>query len=209
MQPGVAMTDWSELNSREKPAGLPHALKRQTQSGPVCYAFVHDEVEVDNPSVDVSGRYFVSPREYGFVIRGFKDGKTAWARDFGNGTMLVVNAEGVSHVLSPKVPARILFVAPDGTLLQDSGSSRPTQRQRAPDLATVRLTVNVTFDLHGESTDAARSELIRMVDRAILAGPLSKETDLTVVDHGFEVSAVMANESRRSADTDFSQLLGI
>jgi hypothetical protein len=73
----------------------------------------------------------------------------------------------------------------------------------------VRLTVNVTFDLHGESTDAARSELIRMVDRAILAGPLSKDTDVTVIDHGFEVSAVMANESRRSADTDFSQLLGI
>lgn len=202
------MTDWSELNSREKPAGLPHAIQRQTAPGIFRYTFVHDELEIDNPSADVTGRFFVSPREYGFVIRGFKEGKTAWARDFGNGTMLVVNAEGVSHVLSPKVPARVLFVAPDGTLLQDTGNMQ-RHPQRVPDLATVRLTINVTFDLHGESPDAARAVLMRMVDQAILTGPPPQETDVTVVDHGFELSAVMANEPSRSADTDFSQLLGI
>lgn len=202
------MTDWSELNAREKPAGLPHATQRQTSPGIFRYTFVHDELEIDNPSTDATGRFFVSPREYGFVIRGFKEGKTAWARDFGNGTMLVVNAEGVSHVLSPKVPARVLFVAPDGTLLQDSGNVL-RQPQRVPDLATVRLTINVTFDLHGESPDAARAVLMQMLDRAIQSGPLPQETDVTVVDHGFEVSAVMANEPSRSADTDFSQLLGI
>ena len=70
---------------------------------------------MDDPAVDATGRFFVSPREYGFTIRGFKGGKTAWARDFANGVMLVVNAEGTSHVLSPKVPARVLFVADDGT----------------------------------------------------------------------------------------------
>lgn len=203
------MTDWSELNSRAKPAGLPFASRRQTAPGSFRYAFVHGDVEVVDPSVDATGQFFVSPREYGFAIRGFKEGKTAWARDFGNGTMLVVNADGQSHVLSPKLPARILFVAPDGTLLQDSGTDlQPLQR--VPDLATVRLTVNVTFDLHGESPEVARTVLMRMVDQAIVAGPLAGQTDVTVVDHGFELSAVMPpDERRRSTDTDFSQLLDI
>jgi hypothetical protein len=202
------MTDWSELKSRERASALPQATKRQTSAGAYRYTFVHDDLAIEDPAIDISGRYFVSPREYGFVIRGFKDGKTAWARDFSNGTMLVVNTEGVSHVLSPKVPARVLFVDPDGKLLQDSGSAF-RQSPRVADLATVRLTMNVTFDLHGESPDAARAVLMRMVDRAILAGPSAKESDVTVVDHSFEVSAVVANESTRTADTDFSQLLGI
>lgn len=202
------MTSWSELTIREKPADLPEAIRRQIAPDMVRYVFVHEDVEVDDPAVDATGRYFVSPREYGFTIRGFKGGKTAWARDFANGTMLVVNAEGLSHVLSPKVPARILFVADDGTVLQDTGVVQRVA-ERIPDLITIRLTVNATFDLHGESPEVARTVLMRMVDRALLAGPRTGESEITVVDHMFESSSVVGTDRRRSTDTDFSQLLDI
>jgi hypothetical protein len=202
------VTDWNELNSRVKPGDLADAIKRQIGPGVVRYVFVHDDLEVDDPAMDASGRYFVSPREYGFSIRGFKGGKTAWARDFGNGTMLVVNTEGQSHVLSPKVPSRVLFVAGDGTVLQDTGLAGAASA-RVPDLTTVRLTINATFDLHGESPEAARTLLMRMVDRAVLSGPRLGESEAVVVDHIFESSAVVGGERRRSSDTDFSQLLDI
>lgn len=202
------MTSWSELTSREKPQGLPEAIKRQISPDVVRYVFVHDDVEVDDPAVDATGRYFVSPREYGFTIRGFKGGKTAWARDFANGVMLVVNAEATSHVLSPKVPARVLFVTHDGAVLQDTGV---TQRvaERVPDLTTVRLTVNVTFDLHGESPETARTVLMRLLDRALLSGPRPGESEAMIVDHMFESSSVVGSSTRRNSDTDFSQLLDI
>jgi len=202
------VTSWSELTSREKPQGLPEAIKRQISPDVVRYVFVHDDVEVDDPAVDATGRYFVSPREYGFTIRGFKGGKTAWARDFANGVMLVVNAEATSHVLSPKVPARVLFVTHDGAVLQDTGV---TQRvaERVPDLTTVRLTVNVTFDLHGESPETARTVLMRLLDRALLSGPRPGESEAMIVDHMFESSSVVGSSTRRNSDTDFSQLLDI
>ncbi len=202
------MTSWSELSSREKPQGLEEAVKRQISPGVTRYVFVHDDVEVDDPAVDATGRFFVSPREYGFSIRGFQGGKTAWARDFRNGTMLVVNTEGLSHVLSPKVPARVLFVADDGTVLQDTALVQRTP-ERVPDLTSVRLTVTATFDLHGESPEVARILLQRMVDRALLSGPLPGESAAVVVDHMFESSSVVGVERRRSTDTDFSQLLDI
>lgn len=202
------MTSWSELTSREKPQGLPEAIKRQISPDVVRYVFVHDDVEVDDPAVDATGRYFVSPREYGFTIRGFKGGKTAWARDFANGVMLVVNAEGTSHVLSPKVPARVLFVTDDGTVLQDTGVAQRVA-ERVPELTTVRLTVNVTFDLHGESPETARTVLMRLLDRALLSGPRPGESEATIVDHMFESSSVVGSSTRRNSDTDFSQLLDI
>ena len=202
------MTSWSELTSREKPQGLPEAIKRQISPDVVRYVFVHDDVEVDDPAVDATGRYFVSPREYGFTIRGFKGGKTAWARDFANGVMLVVNAEGTSHVLSPKVPARVLFVTDDGVVLQDTGVAQRLV-ERVPDLTTVRLTVNVTFDLHGESPETARTVLMRLLDRALLSGPRPGESEATIVDHMFESSSVVGSSTRRNSDTDFSQLLDI
>lgn len=202
------MTSWSELTSREKPQGLQEAIKRQISPDVVRYVFVHDDVEVDDPAIDATGRYFVSPREYGFTIRGFKGGRTAWARDFANGSMLVVNAEGTSHVLSPKVPARILFVADDGAVLQDTGVAQLVA-QRIPDLTTVRLTVNVTFDLHGESPETARTILMRLLDRALLSGPRPGETEATIVDHMFESSSVLGRTAPRTSDTDFSQLLDI
>ncbi|MDO8287539.1 MAG: hypothetical protein Q7T69_21270 [Rhodoferax sp.] len=202
------MTSWSELTSREKPQGLQEAIKRQISPDVVRYVFVHDDVEVDDPAVDATGRYFVSPREYGFTIRGFKGGKTAWARDFANGVMLVVNAEGTSHVLSPKVPARVLFVTDDGMVLQDTGVAQRVA-ERVPDLTTVRLTVNVTFDLHGESPETARTVLMRLLDRALLSGPRPGESEATIVDHMFESSSVVGSSTRRNSDTDFSQLLDI
>jgi hypothetical protein len=202
------VTSWSELTSREKPQGLPEAIHRQISPGMVRYVFIHDDLEVDDPAVDSTGRFFVSPREYGFTIRGFKGGKTAWARDFANGTMLVVNTEGMSHVLSPKVPARILFVNHEGAVLQDTGAVQ-RMAERIPDLITVRLTVNATFDLHGESPEVARTLLMRMVDRALLAGPRDGESEAKLVDHMFESSSVVEVEVRRATDTDFSQLLDI
>lgn len=202
------MTNWSELSSREKPHGLDAAIKRQIAPGDARYVFVHDDVEVDDPAVDATGRYFVSPREYGFTIRGFQGGKTAWARDFRNGTMLVVNTDGQSHVLSPKVRARVLFVDHDGTVLQDTGLVQRTP-ERVPELVTVRLTVAATFDLNGESVDAARVMLQRLVDRALLSGPVPGESGAVVVDHMFESTSVVGSERRRSTDTDFSQLLDI
>ncbi len=203
------MTYWSELSPREHPSGLPRATPRQLHSGETRYTFVHDDLEIDDPSLDVSGRHFASPREYGFSIRGFLGGKTAWARDFANGTMLVVNADGQSHVLSPRGPARVLFVARDGTVLQDSGlASRAPQR--APDVATVRLTLTATVDLQGESPEAARALLMRMVDRAVLAGALPGEPDVRVLEHGFEGSTILsADSSPSSTHTDFSQLLDL
>ncbi len=202
------MTYWSELTAREKPQDLPAAIKRQIAPGVVRYVFVHDDVEMDDPAVDTTGRFFVSPREYGFSIRGFKGGRTAWARDFSNGVMLVVNAEGTSHVLSPKVPARILFVADDGAVLQDTGVAQRVA-ERIPDLTTVRLTVNATFDLHGESPETARTVLMRLLDRALLSGPRPGESEATIVDHMFESSSVVGSSPRRNSDTDFSQLLDI
>lgn len=202
------MTRWSELSSHRKQPGLDDAIRRQLSADDIRYVFVHHDQEVDNPSLDATGCVFASPREYGFTIRGFQGGKTAWARDFGNGTMLVVNAEGTSHVLSPKVPARILFMADDGSLLQDSGAVQRVA-ERVPDLTTVRMTVNVTFDLHGESPEAARALLIRMLDRALLGGPRPGESNVAVVDHLFESSTVVGGDRHRAADSNFSQLLDI
>lgn len=200
------MADWSELTPRIKPAGLFAAVKRQVSPGVYRYAFEHDDMEIDNPAIEVKGHFFVSPREYGFAIRGFPEGKTAWARDFDNGTMLVVNADGLSHVLSPKVPARILFVATDGTLLQDTGNGL-CMPQPKPELVTVRLIVNATFDLHGEAPESAPALLMSLLEHAMFTGLLPSESEATVIAHTFELGAVIANETSNSGDTDFSQLL--
>jgi hypothetical protein len=200
------MTNWSELNPRDKATGLPTAVRRSNPPGSDRFTFIHDDLEIDDPSVDVTGRFFVSPREYGFSIRGFQGGKTAWSRDFENGTMLVVNAEGLSHVLSPKAASRILFIGANGEVLQDSGNVRRSP-QRPTDLTTVRLVIHATFDLRGESPEVARTMLMRMVDRAIVKGTLPGETDARSIDHTFESSAVLGNENARSSNTDFSQLL--
>lgn len=81
--------------------------------------------------------------------------------------------------------------------------------ERIPDLTTVRLTVNATFDVHGENPEVARTLLMRMVDRALLTGPRIGESEATIVDHMFESCSVMGVKRHRFADTDFSQLLDI
>ncbi len=203
------MTNWSELHAREKPSGLPAATRRQIAAGVFRYSFEHDDLMIDDPAVDVTGRFFVSPREYGFAIRGFQGGKTAWARDFANGTMLVVNAEGLSHVLSPKVPARILFVAADGSELQDTGLEGKAQ-PKIRDLAQLRISMDVQVDLQGELLEAARLTLMRMLERGIRGGVQDGEAQVSVVKFAFD-SRVRETPGRssRSADTDFSQLLDL
>ncbi|WP_296509585.1 hypothetical protein [Rhodoferax sp.] len=200
------MTGSSDGNPRERAVSLQAAVRRQTRPGEYRYTFVHDELEIDDPSLDTNGRFFVSPRDYGFVIRGFEEGRTAWARDFSNGTMLVVNAEARSHVLSPKMAARVLFIAPDGALLQDTGGAgRPAQP--VPELATIRLTLTATVDLNGLSQEAARAELIRLVDRAVLAAQASQGDGVRVLEHAFDSASVVSSDTPGSSDTNFSQLL--
>ena len=201
------MTQWSEINPRERPGGLQVAVRRQTRPGEYRYTFVHDELEIDDPALDTTGRFFASPRDYGFAIRGFDGGKTAWARDFANGTMLVVNAEAQSHVLSPKARARIVFIGEDGSILQDTGAtSRPAH---VPELATVRLTLTATVDLNGLSQEAARAQLIRLVDRAVLAAQTGQGDGVRVMDHAFDSAAVVSGEAPGSSETNFSQLLDL
>ena len=202
------MAFWSEVSARKKVEGLPTAFKRLLPGGKYRYTFVHDEVEIDDPSVDVTGRFFVSPRDYGFTIRGFDGGRTAWAKDFDNGSMLVVNSEGLSHVLSPRVPARIVFVGPDGAPLQDTGQDAP-EPDREPELINLRLMVSVTCDLHGESPAAARAMLKRVVDRALSEGPWSGDSRVTVTRHAVESNSQLMDDIRASTDTDFSKLLDL
>ena len=204
------MTVWNELNAAERPSGLAEATLRQVAPGVFRYAFVHDDYEVDNPTLDVTGSQFVSPREYRFAIRGFHGGKTAWARDFANGTMLVANPDGQSHVLSAKGAARILFIARDGTVLQDTAqgpSTAPQRDQQAP--VTVRLSINVSVALNGEAPDAVRARLMRSLDDALQSDALLAGTEARVVDHQIEHGAVLSDARGRSSETDFSQLLDL
>ena len=202
------MKSWSELNARAKPDGAEVAHQRHMAAGRLRFTFVHDDLEIDDPTLDVTGRHFVSPREYGFTIRGFEGGRTAWARDFANGSMLVVNGDGESHVLSPKLPSRILFIDAHGAVLQDSGSET-VAHHAAPELATVRITLNVTFDLQGRSPEAARRHLVRLLDAALVRSGTPAAGKPYLLHHAYETSTVLTEETRASADTDFSKLLDI
>lgn len=202
------MTVWNELNAAERPPGLPEATRRQVAAGVYRYSFVHEDYEVDNPTLDLSGQQLVSPREYRFAIRGFHGGKTAWARDFANGTMLVVNPDGQSHVLAAKGAARILFIAHDGTVLQDTAQAQTPQRTQQ-EQATVRLSISVAVDLNGDTPQMARASLIRSLELALAPGTVLAGSAVCILEHDFEQVSVQ-NESRaRSSDTDFSQLLDL
>lgn len=83
--------------------------------------------------------------------------------------MLVVNAEGTSHVLSPKLPSRVLFVAEDGSVLGHGPCGAPCGPDSGSDHSS--LDHQCHLDLHGESPEVARTLLMRMVDRAVLSGP--------------------------------------
>ncbi len=202
------MSEWKELVARDKTANLPTATRRDTAAGETRYVFRFEGQEIADPSHDATGALFVSPRDYGFSIRGFQGGKTAWAKDFANGVMLLSSPDGQSHVLSPRYPARILFVGDDGHVLQDTGAQRQMER-RVSDAVTVRLTVSVELDLSGESKEAVVARLVSLLGAALGDSALASEARLDIVDHAIDQVSVNPSRQRRSSDTDFSQLLGL
>lgn len=199
------MTQWSELRPRERSPTLGSANQRNTAQGR-RYSFVQQDFEIEDPTIDTTGRYRVSPKDYGFSIRGFEGGRTAWARDFANGTMLVMNGDGLTHVLSQRVPARIVFIGLDGQVLQDTAME---VRQSDPDSeqVTVRLVISASVALNGETPEAARVQLTDLIQRAVLSGPLSAASPAVVTHCVFELSTVHATDTTGRADTDFSRLL--
>jgi acyl-CoA-binding protein len=202
------MTMWVELVERNRPAGLPAAERQELATGQHRFAFIHGDDAISDPSHDPAGELFVSPREYGFSIRGFQGGNTAWARDFANGTMLLTSADGQSHVLSPRFPARIVFLALDGSVLQDSGGERRAARPSS-EYVTVRLTVNATVDLNGMSAESARAQLVGLLDDALTQWGKSGQTNVALVEHAIEQVVVSPDRRTPSSDTDFSQLLDL
>lgn len=199
------MTQWSELGPRERSPTLGSANQRNTAKGR-RYSFVQQDFEIEDPTIDTTGRYRVSPKDYGFSIRGFEGGRTAWARDFANGTMLVMNGDGLTHVLSQRVPARIVFIGLDSQVLQDTAME---VRQSDPDSeqVTVRLVISASVALNGETPEAARVQLTDLIQRAVLSGPLSAASAAVVTHCVFELSTVHATDTTGRADTDFSRLL--
>ena len=199
------MTQWSELRSRERPPALASANQRHTPQGN-RFSFVQQDFEIEDPTIDTTGRYRVSPKDYGFSIRGFEGGRTAWARDFANGTMLVMHGDGLTHMLSQRVPARIVFIGLDGRVLQDTAMEA---HQSDPDSeqVTVRLVISASVALNGETPEAARVQLTDLIQRAVLSGPLSAASPAVVTHCVFELSTVHVTDTTGRADTDFSRLL--
>ena len=199
---------WQAVNPPPKPDGLPSASKRRMGLGQLRYTFVHDHLEIDDPSQDASTRYFKSPREYGFSVREYDSGRSAWARDFENGTMLVTNASGDFHVLSPKLPARIIFLDPLGYPLQDTGLLQSADHRDA-EVVTVRMTITATFDLRGAEPEAARSALIALLDDTLVDAMRFSEEKVKLLDHTFESSSLLTEDRQTSSDTNFSKLLDL
>lgn len=199
---------WHAINPPPKIEGLPTATKRRMGVGQMRYTFVHDHLEIDDPSQDVSTRYFKSPREYGFTVREYNGDRTAWARDFDNGTMLVTNVAGDSHVLSPKLPARIIFLDSTGYPLQDTGALQSAD-QRDAEVVKVRMTITATYDLRGAEPEAARSALIALLDETLAETMRFSEEKVQLLDHAFESSSLQVEDSKTSSDTDFSKLLDL
>lgn len=199
---------WRALNPHPKPQGLPTASKRRLSQGQMRYTFVHDDLEIDDPALDVSARYFVSPRDYGFTARELEGARTAWARDFDNGMMLVMNAEGDSHVLSPKLASRIVFVDWAGRTLQDTGLVEAAQH-RGAQLATVRLTLTASYELRDQEPEAARAALIGLLDGALVQAMRDSGASVQLLDHSFESSSLVVEDPQTSSDTNFSKLLDL
>jgi hypothetical protein len=197
---------WRALNPHPKAQGLPTAHKRRLAHGQVRYTFVHDDLEIDDPALDVSARFFESPKNYGFAVRELEGGCTAWARDFDNGTMLVMNPAGDSHVLSPKVASRIVFADWAGRTLQDTGLVDAAQ-QRGAELVTVRLTLTASYELQGHEPEAARAALIQSLDSALDKAKRESGGAVQLLDHSFESSSLIVEDPQTSSDTNFSKLL--
>lgn len=200
------MTLWVEAVERIRPPGLPAANHIQVTPGQYLFAFVHGEDSIIDPSHDPGGSAFVSPREYGFSIRGFQGGNTAWARDFSNGTMLLTSPDGQSHVLSPRFAARIVFLATDGTIMQDTGADRRNASSES-EVVTVRMTISATLELNGSSSAAARAQLVEAVHEALDQWSQTPQSRIALLDHAVDQVTVSPDRRNRSSDTDFSQLL--
>nr|WP_315463695.1 hypothetical protein [uncultured Rhodoferax sp.] len=78
-----------------------------------------------------------------------------------------------------------------------------------PELATVRLTFIATVDLNRLSHEAARAELMRLVDRAVLDAQGETGDGVRILEHAFDSAAVVTEDARDSSHTDFSQLLDL
>lgn len=178
-------------------------------AGRRVYVFDHDGAIIDNPAMDPAKRSVISPQFYGFGVKEFAGGRTAWVRDFSNGTMFVLNPATKSHELSGAEAVRIMFVSPGGELLQDNRVLLGV-RTRAPELATVRVTVNVVVDLLGATPEAAKNAVLRQMGRSLASGLLASG-DIEVVSHSFELSEVVSDAPGRSdySNTNFSQLLDL
>lgn len=200
------MALWVEAVERVRPPGLPAANYIQVSPGQYFFAFAHGENSIIDPSHDPGGNVFVSPREYGFSIRGFQGGNTAWARDFSNGTMLLTSPDGQSHVLSPRFAARIVFLSTDGSVMQDTGVERRDPNSES-EVVTVRMTISATMELNGSSSAAARAQLVEAVHEALDQWSQSPQSRVALLDHAVDQVTVSADRRNRSSDTDFSQLL--
>lgn len=178
-------------------------------AGRRVYGFDHNGVVVDNPAMDPAKKSDVSPQYYGFVVREFERGRTAWVREFSNGNMFVFNPATKSHVLSGADTVQIMFVSVGGELLQDH-RVRLGASARAPELATVRVTVNVVVDLLGTSPEVAKNALLRQMGASLASGLLASG-DVEVLSHAFELSEVVSDTQGHSdyANTNFSQLLDL
>ena len=178
-------------------------------AGRRVYVFEHMGKSIDNPAMNPLRQELVSPQIYGFVVRQFVGGRTAWAKDFDNGTMLVLNPANRSHDLDGADAVRIMFVSPSGELLQDN-RVRLTEMPRVPEFATVRVTVNVTVDLLGATPEAAKNAVLRQLGQALSTG-VTANGDVEIVQHSFELSEVVAEPTAAQdySNTNFSQLLGV
>lgn len=178
-------------------------------AGRRVYVFDHEGATIDNPAMDPTKKSSLSPQHYGFVVKEFAGGRTAWIREFSNGTMFVLNPATKSHVLSGAEAVRVMFVSPDGELLQDN-RMRLGASARTPELATVRVTVNVVVDLLGATPDAAKNAVLRQMGRSLASGLLASG-DVEVLSHSFELSEVVRDTQGPSdyANTNFSQLLDL
>lgn len=176
-------------------------------AGRRVYSFVFQGATIENPALDPLQQRLDSPQRYGFEVRKFAGGRTAWARRFANGTMMVLNPATKLHDIRDAEVVRILFVSPDGDLLQDA-RVRVVERSQGQELAYVRLTVNVAIDLMGTTPEAAKTAVMRQVGRALESGVIGSG-EVEVLQHTFELSEVVRDTAGQQdyGNTNFSQLL--
>jgi hypothetical protein len=177
-------------------------------AGRRVYSFDCQGRSIENPAMDATQSRVVSPQEYGFTVKEFAGGRTAWTRSFANGTMMALNPQTKQHDLRGAEAVRIMFVSPQGELLQDS-RLRLGARPQTQEVAHVRVTVNVAVDLLGATPEVAKTAVLRQIGRSLSVGAIGNGA-VEVLQHSFELSEIVT-ESHTDHDysnTNFSQLLG-